>query len=171
MDIALSGDLQHNPKNRTQMTQIKRIFTDFKNKSFNPRQSVSSVSSVFRFVLIPIFILALAGSSFSQSEPPPRIIVTPTQVNLGIMKKNEVKLYKVIVRNAGKGDLYITNIPAPNEKTGVPLSKNAIKPGKKIELTFFYKAVDKGKIKDFVSIESNDPKTPSVKIILKGEVR
>ncbi len=112
-----------------------------------------------------------AENSFSRSEPPPRIIVAPKQVNLGIMKKNEVKLYKVIVRNAGKGYLYIANIPAPNENTGIPLNRNAIKPGKKIELTFFYRAVDTGKIKDHVSIESNDPKTPVVKIILKGEVR
>ena len=87
------------------------------------------------------------------------------------MKKDEVKLYKVIVGNKGKGDLYITNIPAPNEKTGISLSKNAIKPGRKIELTFFYRGIDIGIIKDYVSIESNDPKTPSVKIILKGEVR
>ncbi len=118
-----------------------------------------------------LIALILSGSSFSQSEPPPRITVAPKQVDLGIVKKNEVKLYKVIVGNKGKGDLYIANIPAPNEKTGIPLNKNAIKPGKKIELTFFYRATNIGKINDHVSIESNDPKTPSVKIILKGVVK
>lgn len=131
------------------------------------------IFKILKFVSVFSVLLLLHNTdkSFSQSEPPPRISVTPKQVDLGIVKKNEVRLYKVIVGNKGKGNLYITNISAPNEKTGISLSKNAIKPGKKVELTLFYRGIDKGKIKDYVSIESNDPKTPSVKIILKGDVR
>ncbi len=125
--------------------------------------------TIYCLILITVFILSIQISY--ASEPQPKITITPKKVNLGIMKKNETKFYKVVVENTGKGDLYITNIPAPNEKTGISLSKNAIKPGKKVELTFFYRGIDTGKIKDFVSIESNDPKTPSIKIILKGEVR
>ena len=150
MDIISSGNLpQDNRNNNAMGNRTRRIFL------------IAHCS----------LLIALTLASISQSEPPPRITVTPKQVNLGVMKKDEVKLYKVIIGNKGKGNLYITNIPSPNEKTGIPLNKNAIKPGKKIELTFFYKGIDIGIIKDYVSIESNDPKIPSVKIILKGEVR
>jgi len=160
MDIASNGDsLQQNLKNRTHMTQIKAKYF-FK----------KSIKICVICGLISFLFFTLTDSSFSQSEPPPQITVTPKKVDLGLMKKNEVKLYKIIVGNKGKGDLYITNIPAPNE-TGISLAKNSIKPGKKIELTFFYKGIDAGKIKDYVSIKSNDPKTPSVKIILNGEVK
>lgn len=182
MDITSNGNLlRGNHKNRTQMTQIKQkchseqseesCFLDSSGFALRMTAKLSSVKSVFHFALILIFMFILEGSSFSQSEPPPRITVTPKQVNLGVMKKDEVKLYKIIVGNKGKGNLYITNIPSPNEKTGVPLNKNAIKPGKKVELTFFYRGIDTGIIKDYVSIESNDPKNPYVKIILKGEVK
>src|SRR3990172_10231157 len=150
MDIISSGNLpQDNRNNNAMGNRTRRIFL------------IAHCS----------LLIALTLASISQSEPPPRITVTPKQVNLGVMKKDEVKLYKVIVGNKGKGNLYITNIPAPNEKTGISLSKNAIKPGKKIELTFFYRAINIGKINEHVFINSNDPKTPSVKIILKGEVR
>jgi hypothetical protein len=125
----------------------------------------------YYFILIAFSLFALGGQVSYAADHPPKITVAPSHVNLGIMKKDEVKLYKVVVGNKGKGNLYITNIAAPNEKTGIPLSKNAIKPGKKVELTFFYRGIGKGKIKDNITIESNDPKNPSVKIMLKGEVR
>jgi len=158
------------------MTQIKQDLHRILHPPVSPlikggiKEGYLSVKICVICGLISFLFFTLIDSSFSQSEPPPRITVTPKQVNLGVMKKDEVKLYKVIVGNKGKGNLYIANIPAPNEKTGISLSKNAIKPGKKVELTFFYRGIDTGKIKDFVSIESNDPKNPSVKIILKGEV-
>lgn len=142
-----------------------------KKKRLNHREHRGKNNIFLYLIYIAFFLFASGELASFAADPQPKITVAPKQVNLGVMKKNEVKLYKVIIGNKGKGDLYITNIPAPNEKTGISLSKNAIKPGKKIELTFFYRAINIGKINDHVFITSNDPKTPSVKIILKGEVR
>jgi hypothetical protein len=122
-------------------------------------------------ILILFFIFTFTSRSSFSDAPAPKINIAPQEVDLKIMKKNEVKYYKIIVGNTGKGDLYIYNVHAPNEKTGLPLNKNAIKPGKKIELTFFYKATINGKIKDYVYINSNDSGNPSIKILLKGEVK
>lgn len=157
MDITSSGDLLQ--KNKNLKLPQRHRGTEKKIKTF------------LHLYFIAFFLFTFGELATYAADSPPKITVTPMQVNLGVMKKDEVKLYKVTVGNRGKGNLYITNIPAPNEKTGIPLAKNAIKPGKKIELTLFYKGIDTGKIKDYVFIESNDPKTPSVKIILKGEVR
>ncbi len=142
-----------------------------KKKRLNHRGHRGKNKIFLHFISIVFFLFASGELASFAADPQPKITVAPKQVNLGVMKKDEVKLYKVIVGNKGKGDLYITNIPAPNEKTGISLSKNAIKPDKKVELTFFYRGIDTGKIKDYVFIESNDPKTPSVKIILNGEVK
>lgn len=142
-----------------------------KKKRLNHRGHRGKNKIFLHFISIVFFLLASGELASFAADAQPKITVTPKQVNLGVMKKDEVKLYKVIIGNKGKGDLYVTNIPAPNEKTGISLSKNAIKPGKKIELTFFYRATNIGKINDHVFIISNDPKTSSVKIILRGEVR
>src|SRR3989338_1556134 len=146
------------------MTQIKQDLHRILHPPLSPpikggiKEGYLSVKICVICGLISFLFFTLIDSSFSQSEPPPRITVTPKQVNLGVMKKDEVKLYKVIIGNIEKGDLYITNISAPNEKTGISRSKNTIKPGKKIELTFFYRAINIEKIKVHVFITSNDPK-------------
>lgn len=142
-----------------------------KKKRLNHREHRRKNNIFLYLIYIAFFLFASGELASFAADPQPKITVAPKQVDIGIVKKDEVKLYKVIIGNKGKGDLYITNIPAPNENTGISLSKNAIKPGKKIELTFFYRATNIGKINEHVFINSNDPKTPSVKIILKGEVR
>jgi hypothetical protein len=96
--------------------------------------------------------------------------VTPTVVNLGKMKEGEVVQYKVVVENAGDGDLFLINLTDTNE-TGLPLNRKPIGKGKKVEITFSYTAMEKGKLKDSVLIQSNDPRRPEVRIKLKGLVR
>ncbi|MBI3581133.1 MAG: DUF1573 domain-containing protein [Nitrospinae bacterium] len=100
----------------------------------------------------------------------PVLKVTPTVVNLGKMKEGEAVQYKVVVENAGYGDLFLTNLTDANE-AGVPLNSKPIGNGKKVEITFFYTPLGKGKIKDSVLIRSNDPRRPEVRIKLKGVVR
>ncbi|MBI5636842.1 MAG: DUF1573 domain-containing protein [Nitrospinae bacterium] len=100
--------------------------------------------------------------------PDPVISVTPDKVHLGTFKMGGTALFKVIVENKGDGDLYLRGGAAPNE-AGVRLNEKAIKKGKKIELTLFYKPEKSGKIDDFVVIRSNDPKNPELKIHLTGK--
>ncbi len=100
--------------------------------------------------------------------PDPVIRVTPKKVRLGTFKVGETALFKVIVENKGDGDLFLLDENAPNE-AGVKLSERAIRKGKRIELTLFYKPEKAGKIDDFAVIRSNDPKTPVFKIHLTGK--
>ncbi len=100
--------------------------------------------------------------------PDPVISVTPNKIHLGTFKVGETALFRVIVENKGDGDLYLRGDNPPNE-AGVRLSDKAIKKGKKIELTLFYKPEKAGKINDFVTVRSNDPQNPEVKIHLTGK--
>lgn len=100
--------------------------------------------------------------------PDPVISVTPQQVDLGAIKVGKTAVFKVIVGNAGDGDLYLVGEDAPNER-GIRLSDKAIKKGKRIELTLFYQPAKAGKIIDTVAIRSNDPKNPEVKIRIAGK--
>jgi hypothetical protein len=100
----------------------------------------------------------------------PAIEVSPKSVNLGNLKMGDVVFYKVIIANMGDGELFVTNLPT-RDKNGTYLGAKPIAKGKKVEVTFFYKASEKGKINDFVTIESNDPARHEVKVILKGHVK
>lgn len=100
--------------------------------------------------------------------PDPVISVTPDKVHLGTFKMGETALFKVIVENKGEGDLYLHGNDSQNE-AGVRLSEKAIKKGKRMELTLFYKPEKAGKINDFAVIRSNDPKHPELKIRLTGK--
>lgn len=100
--------------------------------------------------------------------PDPAISVAPRKVDLGAFEEGETVFFKVIVKNNGDGDLYLWGNNSQNE-AGVRLSEKAIKKGKKIELTLFYKPEKAGKIDDFAVIRSNDPKNPELKIHLSGK--
>lgn len=113
-------------------------------------------------------IETLDPSTLKINLPDPVISVTPDKVHLGTFKVGETALFKVIVENKGEGDLYLSGNNSPNE-AGVRLSEKAIKKGKRIELTLFYKPEKAGKINDFVTIRSNDPKHPELKIRLTGK--
>jgi len=101
----------------------------------------------------------------------PTIIFSPKVVNIGKMKVGETAIYKVIIENKGRGELHVTNFDAENEKSGLPLSKKPIKRGEKIELSAFYKAHKIGAINGFLTIKSNDPVNPIVRVYLKGAVK
>ncbi len=112
-------------------------------------------------------IRAMQGAA-TVNIPGPRIAVAPHEVNLGKIAPGKAAVFTVQVENAGEGDLYITNYGDRNE-TGVALNKKAIKPGKKVAITFFYVPAGPGPIADEQVIMSNDPVTPVVHIKLHGE--
>jgi len=115
-------------------------------------------------------IETLQGDHVDVTPLLPVIKVTPMGVNLGKMRKGDEKEYKVVVENTGDGELFIVNIHNVNE-TGIPLSHKPIGKGKKVEITFFYKALSKGVVKDSVLLQTNDPAHPEVRIKLKGFVK
>lgn len=135
---------------------------------FESTITVEEGSGATHILTLAADIETLDPATLKIELPKPAISVSPEKIHLGTFKVGETALFKVIVENKGDGDLYLLNSDAPNE-AGVLLSERAIKKGKKIELTLFYKPEKAGKINDFVSIRSNDPKNPELKIHLTGK--
>ncbi len=103
------------------------------------------------------------------SAPTPSIRVIPESVDLGKLKEGGAVAYKIVVENAGDGELFIQNVMERND-AGVPLSHKPIGKNKKVEITFFYRAMEKGGIKEEVVIHSNDPVRPEVAVPVTGTV-
>jgi hypothetical protein len=114
-------------------------------------------------------IKTLDGPASAEKSPQPSIRTKPKVVSLGKMRQGEMKLYNVVIGNEGEGDLFVSNLVG-NDKNGNPLSRHPIAKGKKVEVKFFYRAEEKGRINDYAVIYSNDPARPVVRIKLKGIV-
>ena len=147
--------------------------------TFNPigkRNNFSSIVLVETNEKKPSYLLRLEATIVRQpvtnikfKGTQPSITVEPVNIDLGTMRVGDKALYKIIVGNSGDGTLYIKNFGAENQ-AGISLKKKPIKKGKRIELTAFYEAKAKGKIKDYLKITSNDPKQPLVKVELTGNI-
>ncbi len=101
---------------------------------------------------------------------PPEIVIAPMEINLGVMKLGQGARFRITVGNNGDENLYITNLDAPNQKSGLPLYKKPIKKNMKIELTASHTPEEKGKFEEYITISSNDPKRKKVKIRIFGVV-
>lgn len=101
---------------------------------------------------------------------PPEIVVFPMEINLGVMKLGVGARFRITIGNKGDENLYITNLGAPNQESGLPLYKKPIKKNKKIELTASHTPKEKGKFEEYITINSNDPKRSKVRIKIFGVV-
>lgn len=147
--------------------------------SFNPSGRLGIFTSSIKLftnaqkgaVLLKIsaFVKRTQEKRIKVDLPKPEISVEPKVVNLGTVKQGETVLYKLVVTNSGEGDLLIYNFGALNE-AGTPLSKKPIAKGKKVELTAFFQANEKGRINDILIIRCNDPEKPVLKIRITGIV-
>ncbi len=118
-----------------------------------------------------MFTLTLKGKveGLYDPETSPLLEVTPSRVNLGLIKKGESKTFRLYFKNKGKGELKIFSISGWNNKKEGQ-SPLTIPVGKKFEGEFVYKGTDVGSIGAALFIHSNDPKTPVVIIDIKGGV-
>ncbi len=101
---------------------------------------------------------------------PPEIVVAPMEINLGVMKLGQGARFRITIGNKGDENLYIMNLDAPNQKSGLPLYKKPIKKNKKIELTASHTPKEKGKFEEYITISSNDPKRKKIRIRIFGVV-
>jgi hypothetical protein len=165
---AISGKTELAPKEHGEMKVV--YDPSGKTGKHSATVTVTTGDGVSQTITVSADIETLKEKELDISLPSPSISVTPTSINLGKLKIGDTVFYKVIVGNKGEGDLLITNQLVPNEN-GVYLGSKPIKKGKRIEMTFVYRAVEKGKINESVSIASNDPKRPDISIRLTGEVK
>lgn len=141
-----------------------------KKGDFSSTVSVETNAGKPDTLTIKAHVMASNGKPVVVRPPSPEIDVSPLAINFGALEKGDTAIYKIVIGNKGAGDLYIRNFLATNRESGRPLNQKPIKKNKKIELTAFYKAEEKGKISDFLVIISNDPKRPKIRIKLTGTV-
>lgn len=165
------------PAGQTRLKPGEKGFIDV---TFNPAGKKGDFSSIVRIetdaeesylLTIKAHVMTADGKPVVVRPPSPEINVSPLEINFGTLKKGATVLYKIVIGNEGAGELYVRNFRIKNRESGVPLNQKPVKKNEKIELTAFYKAEDKGKINDFLTIISNDPERPEIRIKLTGTVR
>jgi hypothetical protein len=129
-----------------------------------------------------IFIWAISLSIIlfpflSNAATPPRISVKPTSINLGLVKVGGVSTPRMLaIKNTGQSDLVITSIIisgtnasefgySPTNGCTNPIPTNA---SCQVSITFTPTSPF-GKKSAIMSISSNDPKKPSIKVHLLGQ--
>lgn len=160
-------------------TRIKPGEKGFIDVTFNPVGKKGDFSSTVNIetdteesylLTLKAYVMTASGKPVVVRPPQPEISVSPLEIKLGALKKGETAIYKIVIGNKGEGDLYIRNFQVQNRESGRPLDQKPIKKNKRIELTAFYIAEDKGKINDFLVIISNDLAHPKIMVKLTGTV-
>lgn len=124
-----------------------------------PGDKVSEANAIpVSVVLLPDF----SGLTSAQLQNPPVIDLSTTQLDFGALAANEKKSHTVVVRNAGKRDLEITDLQVLDASLDVHLKKRVLKPGAstKLKITAHGKQLGSVKRHPRVMIITNDPEHP-----------
>lgn len=112
------------------------------------------------------------SSVASNGGPAPKIWVAKTEWDFGRLWWGDPCVTEIEVRNDGDAPLQITNVRTSCGCTAAKPGKNSLAPGEsdKIKVTYDSK---KGvvNVSQTVTVESNDPLTPSLQLTIKGEIR
>ena len=101
----------------------------------------------------------------------PEINVPVTEYNYGNVAVGDSAVWNCTVSNSGADDLEVSNLIIQN---AVPIFVDMVfpqvlSPGNSIDIPFKYKPTEIGSLNTLVTIESNDPITPEVEVLLEGE--
>lgn len=125
--------------------------------------------------LVGLVVLGLLGGYgyLRSGQPvPPKIEITPTSYDFGIIPYTKVET-DFQVRNAGGSTLEITSVSTSCGCTTAAIESKTILPGEstRLHVTFDPRLMgEEGEIFRIVYIKSNDPKHPEVEIELRGKV-
>ena len=113
--------------------------------------------------------LCLCGVAVALAAP--TIECTAPEHDFGVRRDHETVTHRFEIKNTGDADLAITRVKASCGCTAVTSSKNSIPPGEDayVEARFTLKG-RRGKQSKSITVESNDPATPRLRLWLKGEI-
>ena len=111
-------------------------------------------------VLLPDFSL----KSESWRMNPPKAELSTTELTVQPLNEKEKKTLSVVVKNAGKSNLEITDLQVFNPTLGVQLKKRVLKPGmsSKMKITVYGEYLKKVKGTPRVLMITNDPNRPKI---------
>lgn len=101
----------------------------------------------------------------------PVFFIEKDVVDYGVLEKGAESTKKFKVYNKGGQPLLITNCTGSCGCTVPTCPREPIMPGKSAEISIKYDSMRVGPIAKQVTISTNDPKTPSKVVLVKGEVK
>ena len=101
----------------------------------------------------------------------PKAVIRPIAYDFGEIVQDSVVTTYYVITNEGNDFLKITNVSASCGCTAVMPEKNELKPGEStnIKVTFNSKGRS-GKQTKIITVETNDPKSPTITLTLTGSV-
>ncbi|MFQ6098269.1 MAG: DUF1573 domain-containing protein [Armatimonadota bacterium] len=137
---------------------------------------MAAVKPGTRQTLIWLALVALALVAAVSAETGttgrPKIEVAEEEFDFGtcLVKQKVTHSYKI--KNAGDADLTITDVRASCGCTATALAKRSLARGESTDLTVTYTAsVVPGKVRKYVTIKSNDPERPTLRLVISGTVK
>ena len=101
----------------------------------------------------------------------PEINVPVTNYDFGTVAIGDSAVWNLTVQNIGTADLSIDNLIV---QSAVPIFHymvfpQLIEPGNSLDIPLIYKPTETGSLNTVVTVQSNDPVTPEVDVVLTGE--
>lgn len=127
------------------------------------------------FILLGIIIfLSLVVSVIylrNQSQTPPKMVLSETEWDFGLVKPNEKPVKVITIKNEGDEDLLIERVRASCGCVKVSLSTKRISSGKSADLTITFDTTGyDGKVSKDIFITSNDFQEPEKRFRVSVEV-
>ena len=120
--------------------------------------------------LLTLTLLSLALLAFGQDSKTPKVKLDATEHNFGAVKEGEVVSHTFKVKNEGVAELVIHNVSPACGCTASDFPKS-LAPGQEGNVTLSVKTVGmNGKTTRSADIISNDPKQPTIQLMLNLEV-
>lgn len=121
--------------------------------------------------LLSLPVLAQDPAAAAGDAPAPKIVVPETVFDFGTRESTEVVEHDYVIRNEGNLSLEILSVRASCGCTAVKPSQNVIAPGEEatVQARFDLRGRNGMQIKT-ITVNSNDPNTPTVTMQLKGTI-
>ncbi|MDP6491625.1 MAG: DUF1573 domain-containing protein [Kiritimatiellia bacterium] len=118
-----------------------------------------------------VYCFALSLLLYSHAQAAPKIVCAAPEFNFGVRNDHETVFHEFVVKNSGDSPLAISRVKASCGCTAVKSGANSLQPGQTttIEARFTLKG-RRGKQQKSITVESNDPATPRLRLWLKGEI-
>ncbi|HCY75099.1 MAG TPA: hypothetical protein DHV28_04205 [Ignavibacteriales bacterium] len=117
-----------------------------------------------------IFVL-LSGLVIAQSANEPKAVVKPMSYDFGDIVQDSVFTTFYVITNEGGDLLEITKVNASCGCTAVMSEKNELKPGESANIKVSFNSKGRtGKQSKIITVETNDPHNPAIKLALTGNV-
>lgn len=101
----------------------------------------------------------------------PSLVVDEPKFNFGKVNGGTTLSHTFLIRNSGDSELKITKVNPSCGCTLAELSESTLQPGSEATLTVDLKLDTSwnGRVRKVIALESNDPKTPTLTLVLEGE--